>query len=395
MRRRTYLGLATVGTLAGCLGRGDDASDDDDSDDAGAEPPVDDTGNGADAAGDAPQGDDPDDTGSPDVFTPRWSESLEAPSIGGMNYGADIAQETLFVGSEAGLIAFDITDGTRLWHRADMTAFTRVHADSRGVVALTRDMDLVALAAGTGDIRWEQAVEGIPENVIPPSAITFASALVSTDDGVWLFDRETGDTIDQVGGIEPDVVTHENVAILASGFEATRIDPTTGEEEWTADVETTRGGTIAGGTFVVTRPDTLGDEHKVSAVDINSGVVRWQEIVDPIDTVFPGVAVDQGMITFLNTDPDGASVRAYDLANGQSRWEQPIGEPLNVFEPPAMDDGLTIVEGDDELYAFDTETGDRLGTTPAMFLVFEGFLTDGIFLECGSTIRAYDVSQHV
>jgi len=383
MRRRGYLALVMAGALAGCLGGGDgdeDTGNQNDSDEDSE------NGSGDGETGDADDGSD----GDSDLLTRQWQTELDTNRVDGTNYSAATADDAVFVGSQGGLTAIERTDGTERWRREEFQSFIRVHADSQGVVALTRDNRLVALDVASGSTRWTTDVEGAQSEVIHPSGLTDAAALVSTAGGTTLYDRASGEVIDQVGNSERGIVADGEVAVLRGGFEMVRVDPTSGAELWRTEVETTRGGAVGAGTVVSTNPDRTGDESSVVAVNAESGDILWETPVSALGAGFPQVDIGGGVATFRGGPFDGPdTLYVLDLEDGSERFTAGLGEVINPSPPLATSEFVIAETGEDEFVAFDQTTGEERAATSAPFLTLDVLAGDGQFFTCARDVTAY------
>jgi outer membrane protein assembly factor BamB len=385
MRRRGYLALVMAGALAGCLGGGggDSGNQSDTGSSSDDEP---ENGSSDGETGDADNGS----ASDPDLLTRQWQTGLETNRVDLTRYGAATADGAVFVGTQGGLTALERTDGTERWRREEFQSFTRVHADSQAVVALTREDQLVALDVASGSTRWTTDVEGAQAEVIHPSGLTDAAALVSTAAGTTLYDRGSGDVIDQVGDSERGIVADGEVAVLRGGFEMVRVDPTSGAELWRTEVETTRGGAVGAGTVVSTSPDRTGEEGSAVAVDAESGDILWETPVSALGAGFPQVDIGGGVATFRGGPFDGPdTLHVLDLENGSERFTAGLGEVINPSPPLATSEFVIAETGEEEFVAFDQTTGEERAATSAPFLTLDVLAGDGQFLTCARDVTGY------
>ena len=378
MHRRGYLALVTAGTLAGCLG-GDSGDGNTDSQSTGGSGGGDTDDGGSELGGD------------PDPLTRQWQAGLNANRVDMTNYSAATADGAVFVGSGAGLTALERTDGTERWRREEFQLFTRVHADSQAVVALTRENQLIAFDTASGSTRWTADVEGAQSDIVHPSGLTNATALVSTTAGTTLYDRGSGDVIDQVGNRERGIIADGGVAVLRDAFEMVRVDPASGTELWQTEVKTTRGGAVGGGTVVSTSPDRTGDEDSAVAVDAESGDILWETPVTELGAAFPQVDITEGVTTF-RAGPVGGTDTLYvlNLNDGSERFTAGLGNPINPSAPLATSE-LVIAETGEAFVAFDRATGEERAATSAPSLALDVVAGDGQFFICALDVTAYNL----
>lgn len=368
MRRRGYLALVTAGGLAGCLGGGDD---NDDRENNGSD----------DDGGDSEQG----------LLTQQWQTSLDTNAVDATRYSATTADGAVFVGSQGGVTALELADGTERWHRDEFQSFTAVHADAQGVVALTREKQLVALDTASGSTRWTTSVKGAAPEALSPSGLTDTAVLVSTSAGTTLYDRTSGEIVAQVGDSEHGIVADDEVAVLVSAFEMIRVEPDSGAELWRTDVEATRGGAVGDGTVVVTNPAPFGDEDSVVAVDTGSGDILWEVSVEPLGGGFPQVDIGGGVATLRASRPsDTGTLYALALNDGSATFTAGVSNPPASSGPLAVSD-LVVVETESEFVAFDPTTGERRASTDAPFLTLSLVAEDNRFLTCARDVTAYQL----
>jgi hypothetical protein len=387
VHRRGYLALVTAGALAGCLGggNGDDGNEDTSEQNNIGSDSGDGTGDSESGSGE--NGSD----GGPDLLTQQWQTGLDTNRVDGTSYSAATADGAVFVGTQAGLTALESTDGTERWRREEFQTFTRVHADSRGVVALTREGQLVALDIASGSTRWTTDIEGAQSDIFHPSGLTDTAALVSTAAGTTLYDRASGDVIDQVGDRERGIVAGGEVAVLRGGFEMVRVDPASGAELWRTEVETTRGGGVGDGTVVATSPGRSGDEDSAVAVDTESGEILWETAVGALGAGFPQVDIGGDAATFRATPFDGAdTLYVLDIEDGSERFTAALGDPISASPPLATSD-LVVAETGEEFVAFDQTTGEERASTGAPLITLDVVADDSQFLTCARNVTAYRV----
>ncbi len=382
MKRRRYLALVMAGALAGCLGGGDGDEDTG----SGGDDGVDDSESGPSdtETDDADKGSE----GDPDLFTQQWQTGLETNRVDLTSYGAAAADDAVFVGRAVSPQSSARTGPSVGVARS--SSRSRVHADSRAVVALTRAGQLVALDVASGSTRWTTDVEGAQAETIHPSGLTDAAALVSTAAGTTLYDRGSGDVIDQVGDSERGIVADGEVAVLRGGFEMVRVDPTSGAELWRTEVETTRGGAVGAGTVVSTSPDRTGEESSAVGVNAESGDILWETPVSALGAGFPQIDIGGGVATFRGGPFDGPdTLYVLNLEDGSERFTAGLGEVVNPSPPIVTSEFVVAKTGEQEFVAFDQTTGEERAATTAPFLTLDVLAGDGQCLTCARDVTAY------
>jgi outer membrane protein assembly factor BamB len=220
----------------------------------------------------------------------------------------------LLVHDENTAAALDAASGRLLWTwQGDSTwAAARVGADERTLYAATRDRQIVALDAASGQPRWRAALDG------------------ATAAGGWRFGGRTvgtavsGDTV-YAGAIRFLTPNGYGVAGLVVA-----LDARSGRELWRFQTDTTErhdvsgAPAVAGGVVVVS--DVVG--HGVVGIDRTTGRPAWRLATDTTyagPTGTPGVAGDT---VFVGSND--AAVYAVDAATGRLWWRTAV--PASVSE---------------------------------------------------------------
>ena len=156
----------------------------------------------------------------------------------------------------------------------------------------------------------------------------------------------------------------------ASGFgTVTALDPATGAEFWTQEVDNTATGapTYLDGLVYVTSGDSVG-----WAIEADTGRVRWQiDGVSDINNVAgaPAPAVNDDRVIFSF---GGGTLQSAFRKGGLRLWNADVAGPRNGFSIGKIDDitgdplisGNTLYVGNHSgrVVAFDVNSGDRLWT---------------------------------
>lgn len=388
MDRRRYLGVVAAGVIAGCSG--DDSDDGSESgDEDGREE------NGDEEETERADGDDEangDEETATAEFDQQWTVSLEATDFQQRNYDSSAADGALFVGSSAGLDAFELADGTRRWHRDDWTAYRAVDATLDGVVALTRDLEVVGLDTATGDTGWERSVDGNAD-VGYPWASTSNSLVVSLDGETVSYNRETGEVagrVDEAGG---GLIAGGGTAVVTRPTESVAFDPATGAESWRTELAMEDEGVVVENRIVFPQP-RFDRPDLIRAVDRSTGGLLWETETDPLSAVTSAVAATDGVVTFMgDAVEDALPLYGLDVGTGEELWRTGLGDVISPFAPPATTDGVIVAQTENDIGAFGAQTGAMLDTAPGALVVFESIGTDGLFVLLeGQDITAYNLT---
>lgn len=253
----------------------------------------------------------------------------------GSNYlklGPVVADGRGFITDDTGeLRAFDVKDGSTLWH-------TKLHlpvtggvgyADQRVLVG-TRRARVLALDPKTGKVLWQTTVSS---EVLSPPRGSDGVVVVRTIDGrlfgldaadghlLWTYDR--GVPVLTLRGTSAPVISN---GIVIAGFDSGKLAALTlkdGTVLWEADVAIPHGRTelermvdIDGDPVVV--GDTIyvaSYQGRVAAVQLDSGRLLWARDVSS----YAGIAVDDKKVYV--SDATG-QVWALDRYSGATLWKQ-------------------------------------------------------------------------
>jgi outer membrane protein assembly factor BamB len=148
----------------------------------------------------------------------------------------------------------------------------------------------------------------------------------------------------QASGVDDDTADVEPPTFLAAH------DLATGEERWRLTIE----GTHAERAVPIGDTLAMSTSAGITAVDIESGAVRWSE----------GSTVEQpAMITSLGDEAvavatAGGKVRVLEVADGVLRWERPIDEVTRLVGARVGD--LVVVDGTGRYQLLDGADGSEL-----------------------------------
>jgi hypothetical protein len=238
---------------------------------------------------------------------------------------------------------------------------------------LTGDGELAAID-GDGEERWTTSVDESDDAgwlFAPPDLDVVLVLASGIDDGTWhvaAYSRKDGRALWDVDG-RPVRVAGDRV-LLADDETLRRIDPMTGEEEWSVDID----GDAASGeeAVVVVRDGAL------VRLDPATGEERWTaQLEGGVDAEdYPRVTVVDSFVVFSN-DADGAE--AFDLASGDALWTADPGADGVVVGTTSRDQvyvAETDYESDEALVRiFDREGETDSFRSPESY--FYGDVPDG------------------
>jgi outer membrane protein assembly factor BamB len=179
------------------------------------------------------------------------------------------------------------------------------------------------------------------------------------------------------------------------------VDATTGRVEWkhSTDDWVDSPPTVAAGTVFIG-----DDDGVVSALDANSGAVRWTVELGEGNPIRSSPAVIRETVYVCT---DFSTVLAMDATDGDIKWHRVL--PNRIRTSPAVDQSTIVVTTEASIRGLDTATGDDrwtvsvpspVRTSPAVAdgLVFAGG-DDGavraLTLEDGDIIWSYDTRREI
>ena len=264
----------------------------------------------------------------------------------------------IYAGSHEGqATAFDAETGRKLWSVKTELPLAAGPAVGEGIVVFgTTDGEIVALDAMSGMERWRQSVGS---EVLAPPAIAPNVVLLRTVDGrLRGFSARDGATMWTVEQNLPALTLRGNTAprvagsMVVSGFNNGRVgayEVGTGEVVWELAVANPTGRSelerlvdVSAGLQVVgTEVYVVGYQGRAVGIDLNSGVVLWQQDMSS----YAGLGADFNNVYVTN---DVGAVVALDRRGGTPIWRQEALRLRDVTAPTRY--GNTVVVGDYEGY---------------------------------------------
>ncbi len=224
---------------------------------------------------------------------------------------------------------------------------------------------LVALDAASGEEQW--TVEFGDEATIFGPALSGDLAVV----GVWDVDGNAVVAVDQASGdevwrseqaalpTEPTVVDGTLLVAAEGGLDATAslqaLDPETGEEDWTLDLDDGRPGESVAVTGDLAFVANSGDGLGLWAVDVATGEEAWT--FTGADSITGSPLAGDGVVLI----PDYPTFWALDAESGEELWS---ARGPSSGGGAAVVDGVAYLSFEEEVRAVDAATGDEIWTVP-------------------------------
>lgn len=184
--------------------------------------------------------------------------------------------------STGGLVATDTASWTTSWtHDTDGRPNPPTVADDL-LVATSDQGDVAALEATTGDTLWTRTFgddrqrASIPAPPAADDTHVYVTADGSAAQGIYVLDRETGDTLWEIAGPNiPEPVVRAGGLVLASydRYELVAFDAADGERQWSKAMYD--GGVFA--SAVGHGRVFSADQETVYALALESGDVQWEQ----------------------------------------------------------------------------------------------------------------------
>lgn len=277
-----------------------------------------------------------------------------------------VVENTVIVGDETGLHAFDLADGTERWTfvpdiesiatdtnqtadgTADTVQFSFTLANTDGTVfaqAVDESHVGVYAIAPDGTERWrkeqlylEAVADGTAYLMGEPGLVA-----VNADTGKEHWSREETGIVGEMSVFDGTIYGDVRYAVSA-------IDAATGKTEWTfeGESETFISPTVTPDTvFVGSSPLESEDGGNLYALDRDTGDLLWCTYIG-FRVVNPPVATANTVFV-----PTENAVEARAAESGELRWRYGTPDDFTVFQASAVTDGLLITGSEDGIiFAF-------------------------------------------
>ncbi len=249
----------------------------------------------------------------------------------------------------------------RAWSRSVRGWPSQMTADEAGVVVVSGGRFVSALASGDGSRQWEAEAPGWLSPYIEP-AIDAHSVLTSAGDRFVSLDRADGRIrweapaglegageargVALVRAFPIGASPGERVAVTASSDgRLVGRDPVTGTPRWKVERPGVLDAHLAGDptTGLVIAVWGEADTARVRAIDVASGLIRWEQAVEPM-VASPVVAGDV-VVVAAGDGSYRANARAFGLTDGKVRWTTPVPASFEPDLVPGVDFGRRDTAG--------------------------------------------------
>lgn len=295
---------------------------------------------------------------SPTDGEERWSNSDLPP----MRWGPALHEDLLLVitreeGNVVRLHALDTGSGEQAWVREDGIRASSGQSPPtaptvyRGMVYIASHRGVIACDADTGETEW---------------TATLGKHVVETDDGpTWRTDWAKPAVIDDY------VYTFDTNERHESTRELYAVDRSSGEHDWTAELDVEDGWSLTGHVVVgdgsvfvsaikpsvgATGSEPTPGESRLFAIDAATGSVEWDW--ERSERVLSQPTYAEGSLFVGAMDPRNKQqyLHALDANDGSAIWS--IEAEVSIYPPTIAGDTVYLTHGE-QLAALDREEGDR------------------------------------
>lgn len=277
----------------------------------------------------------------------EWSadvpdSSMATPALG---------DGTLYVGTRAGVRAFDAESGEELWDAKSDNVIETATPLEDAVLVETRAGRMFGLAPSDGSELWETIAN---ENRAAEPAVVDGTAYLCTD-ASWAraVDVESGERSwekQRVRGLERPVAVDDALYFVGDSLRA--VEPATGETLWQTETWSTyavmhpawEDGTVYVGL----------NDGRVVAVDAEEGAApNWEFDLgtDEVNDIGDAVTVADGTAYVTATRDGDGHVYALDCETGDEQWHETVSGGLD--SEPVVAGGSLYVADVNHVYRFD------------------------------------------
>lgn len=262
-----------------------------------------------------------------------WTRKLEKSAKG--RFEPLVLNDTVYAASRVGeVVAFDRETGKTRWKkRLKFSLSSGVGGDGNAVFVSTDDGAILALSATNGEILWEAQASS---EVLAPVSAGFGTVLVRSADGRLL-------SLDPLSGAERWSVTHTPPALTLNGYSQPKL---------------LDGGVLVG-----------LDDGRLLALGSADGKVLWESVVsvpsgrsevERLSDIDGSIRFDDSAIYVANYQGKLARI---EPARGEIIWSVPMSSTAGLA---VTQDKVIVVGDDDELHAFDKNSGQALWNQDAL-----------------------------
>jgi outer membrane protein assembly factor BamB len=261
-----------------------------------------------------------------------------------------------------------------------------------GVLYLgTRGGHLIALTVDTGQLLWNvrvgDSVEGSPTL---SDGLLFVSVIDPAHEGIKAVDPYSGQVVWATEGGNPSTPAAGDgqVFIVQSLYTqyAAAYSAATGHLRWYRDSGCGEACSAAD-TLAYSQGLVVADlDTVIMAFDADSGHVAWNVAAS---TMFAPPSMTGDTVYAA----DGYFMHSVDLATGHTNWQRSVGGEAFTPTPPIVANGVLYFAIDQQMHAFDADTGRPLWASPSEPSVLFGApaVSDGMLYTASrdGTIYAY------
>jgi outer membrane protein assembly factor BamB len=260
-----------------------------------------------------------------------------------------VVGETVVLGVDDGLTAFDTVTGRQQW-RAAVGDTTFAVTDGTAVLGRT------AVDATDGTVTWE--LEGGSGFVGTPAVVGNTVYAGSDDQYLYAVEATTGQvrwSFRADGRIRATPVVDRDGTVYVGTSEGSlyAVDTADGRELWRTEIGgTIQSPTLSDGTLYLGRFD-----EPLFAVDTDDGSILWQTTPDTDSRFLPQSPAAADGLVYAGANGD---LRAFDAADGTQQWRVTADSQPVVQSSPAVADGRVFLNFGSAVRAFDANSGEQL-----------------------------------
>ena len=277
--------------------------------------------------------------------------------------GATIVDDTLFIASiEGSIVAFDTSDGSRLWDEILGTADSEIAiygtpAVAEGLVYVGGyNGKVYAINSESGALRWVYPREDNLEPIVGALVVSQGRLYFGCSDGkVYTLDAATGDRVGELFQTEDKIWSTpviEGGTLYVGSFDDRlyALDIQSGNEKWRFETEgavgsvpLVHGNTVYVGSF---------DAH-VYAVNATDGSLKWRSEAEAIGWFWARPVIYGDVIYAPCID---GKVYLLDAASGREVAPAiDLGSPI-VSSPVLVDGRVIVASQEGKIYSLDTSS---------------------------------------
>jgi outer membrane protein assembly factor BamB len=248
-----------------------------------------------------------------------------------------IQDNVVFVNNGYQSLALSLKDGSTLWSvDVSFTGNTSPTIANTTVYVASQNGGVYALDSRTGEQQWRTQLEGI---IFGSPTVEEGRILVANDSGkLFSVDIDGGQVqwrFQADGGIFAPVISDDGMIYFTTSAGSTyALAASSGDEQWHYDAGGASGGSVTRNEIVV-----VADTGGVSAIDLESGKIKWLVPTGAQITVGPTVA--DGLVVVAS----GQTLYGIDLATGEQRFTYACGYTIQIA--PTVVNGAIYIGGRD------------------------------------------------